>query len=158
MALGVLLSFSAVRDARQSTGGCSPADPSRNHFTPPATEVAVPPPTTTDRPELAERTWVGWAKPRAVDFLQAVLRDDANQARDFVAPEYDLDISALRQRLGIACPPDFFTAHWASVSAEQAVIEPTFYYAESTVTFRIIFGPHPDRWRIVAIEPQGDAR
>lgn len=50
--------------------------------------------------------------------------------------------------------PDVFTARWAEVGAERAIVEPTLYYAETAVTFGIVFGPFPDRWRIVAVEPR----
>jgi hypothetical protein len=103
-------------------------------------------------------TWVGWAKPMTVDFTKALLLGNEGYARTFLAPGYDPDFPALRRRLGIACPPDTFTAHWARVSTDQAEVEPTLYYAETTVTVRVILRPYPDQWRIVAVEPAAPRR
>lgn len=163
--LGALLAINAVnvatRSGRPQTQAsavvCPPNDPARRHFAPLGPEL-TPPPSMGGRPESAELTWVGFAKPMAVDFTSAVLLNDEDKARGFVAPDYNLDIPELRRYLGIACQPDMFTARWAMVSIDQAVIELTLYYADSRVTFRVIFRPYPDQWRIVAVEPRADAR
>lgn len=159
---GALLAINALGSAKLPgrpqafgpTGDCPANDPARHHFTLPVPEVTPPP----GRPETAGSTWVGFAKPMAVDFTSAVLRGNEEQARVFVAPDYTLDISELRRYLGIVCQPDQFTARWVMVGSNQAVIEPTLYYVDSMVTFTITFKPYTDQWRIVTVEPQAGVR
>ncbi len=137
------------------TAACPPADGGRKHFLPPRTEPPLPP--GSDIPvEQAPPTWIGFTKPLAFDFTRALLRGSEEQAREFVAPDVDFQQAAWRQRLGVTCPPDIFTVKRTLARADQVVIEPTVYYVDHTVTFRLIFRPYPDRWRIVAAEPADD--
>lgn len=139
--------------------GCRQTDPDRDHADPPSGRVvAIPPPRTGDRPELAEPDWVGWAWPRAVDFTGAVLRDDAELARTFVAPDYALDLPALRRRLGLVCPPDTRGARWAALDAERAVVESIVFYPDRTLVLDVVFRPYPGGWRVVAVEPATSGR
>ncbi len=160
-ALGVLLLVAAVVPVETSrsaltAAACLWSDRNRDHNPLQPPSGMTPPPSGGDRPELAEPTWVSWAWPMTVDFTAAVLLDNEELARGFVTPGYDLDIPALRCRLGIGCNPDFFTVDWGAVAANRAVVEPTLYYPGYRVTFQVVFWPYPDGWRIVAVEPRRD--
>jgi hypothetical protein len=76
-------------------------------------------------------------------------------ARSFVAPDYPLDIPALQRHLGITCVPNTFsiTTRWALIEADQAIVEPTLYLGDATLTFQIVFRPYPEGWRITAVDP-----
>lgn len=89
----------------------------------------------------------------AIDFTRAVLADDVSYAQSFVAPGVDLGLDTLRQRLGVQCAQDTFTVHWVAVHTDEVVLEPTVYYADRTVTFRLTLQRAPDRWWVVDAVP-----
>jgi len=132
--------------------GCLPRAPQRDHFFPPYEEPPLPAESGTD-PEGQPLTWIGYTKPLAIDFTRAVLADDVSYAQRFVAPGVDLGLATLRQRLGIQCRPDTFTVHRVAVRADEVALEPTIYYADRTVTFRLTLRRAPARWWVVDAAP-----
>lgn len=154
----VLLAALAVCNAAGAVGrtgrsACPPADPGRDHFFPPVDEPPLPPGTGRDF-ENRPLTGLGVTKALAFDFTRALVRGSEEQARAFVAPDVDFRQDAWRQRLGVGCPPDTFTVHRTAVRADEVVLEPTVYYADRTVTFRLLLRRYPDRWYVVAAEPR----
>ena len=149
--LGVLLLLSTDNPFPPE---CASFDPDRSRAAPPPREL-TPPPRTGGQHAPAEPHWDALTFAIAVDFTRALIFNDEERARSFVAPGYDLDLPVLRHRLGLACFPDTltFTVRRGVLSAEWAVFEPTVASAGTAVTYRIILRPYPDQWRIVAVEP-----
>lgn len=151
--LGSGLVWRARGVTTDATGaGCLPRDPQRDHFFPPYAEPPLPAGSGTD-PAGQPLTWIGYTKPLAIDFTRAILADDVPHAQRFVAPGVDLGLITLRQRLGIRCSPDTFTVHRVAVRADEVALEPTVYYAEHTVTFRLTLRRASERWWVVDAAP-----
>jgi hypothetical protein len=88
--------------------------------------------------------------------VAAILFSSDTRLQPFLAPGYDVTVTALRATLGIRCNTDqyvHYTVPEGQFSASRATFTPTLNYPGHDITFRVQLEVVGNEWRVRAVEP-----